>query len=161
MSRIHFRPRAKHYFAVALLLSLPAGADTPFLVKDILTAVGAGAGPSGFVDFNGEVYFSADDGINGRELWKTDGTTAGTVLVVDIFPGSGSSGPADLAVSNGALFFQADDGLLGRELWKTDGSALGTEMVADINAGNGSSNPQELTDVGGALFFQATDGVNG
>ena len=54
--------------------SIPAAAvPTPH----ILTAVGD------------TLYFWADDGVNGDELWKSDGTEAGTVLVKDINPGSG------------------------------------------------------------------------
>jgi ELWxxDGT repeat protein len=39
--------------------------------------------------FNGALYFQAGDGTHGRELWRTDGTTAGTALVKDINPGAG------------------------------------------------------------------------
>jgi ELWxxDGT repeat protein len=51
------------------------------------------------------------------ELWKSDGTEAGTVLVADIRPGAQGSYPRELAFVNGALFFAADDGLNGREPW--------------------------------------------
>ena len=37
---------------------------------------------------NDELYFKANDGDNGEELWKTDGTEEGTVLVKDIWNGS-------------------------------------------------------------------------
>ena len=55
--------------------------------------------------------------MHGIELWKSDGTAAGTVLVADIRPGSDGSSPDDLAFVNGALFFAADDGRNGREPW--------------------------------------------
>jgi ELWxxDGT repeat protein len=63
------------------------------------------------------VYFSANDGTSGDELWQTDGTAAGTRRVRDINPGKSSSGPAQLAVQAQRLFFTADDGLHGREPW--------------------------------------------
>ena len=59
---------------------------------------------------NGTLFFTANDATTGRELWKSDGTAAGTVLVKDINPGSDSSGPSYLTNVNGTLFFTADDG---------------------------------------------------
>jgi ELWxxDGT repeat protein len=82
--------------------------------------------------FNGALYFQADDGASGVELWKTDGTDAGTVLVKDISPGAANSNPSGLTVFNGALYFRADDGVSGIELWKTDGTDAGTVRVKDI-----------------------------
>ena len=59
---------------------------------------------SDFTVFNGALYFHANDGVNGAELWKTDGSAAGTVLVKDINPAAGvSSNPTDFTVFNNAL----------------------------------------------------------
>ena len=42
------------------------------------------------------LFFTADDGTNGRELWISDGTTAGTVMLKDINPGAAGSSPSNL-----------------------------------------------------------------
>ena len=72
------------------------------------------------MSFNNALYFSADDGQKGAELWKTDGTATGTVLVKDIYAGSGNGSPKNLFVWGSTLYFVADDGSTGRELWKSD-----------------------------------------
>jgi ELWxxDGT repeat protein len=100
------------------------------------------------------LFFVQTDGVNGRELWKTDGTAAGTVMVKDIHP-TGSSDPSGLAVMNGRLYFAADDGVHGRELWTSDGTAAGTTMVRDVNPGpsSGMLLYPYLADIGGVLLF--------
>ena len=80
----------------------------------------------------GSLYFSAEDASHGWELWKSDGTTAGTFMVKDIRPGSRGSRPRSLTAVGGMLFFTADDGIHGWELWKSDGTQAGTVMVKDI-----------------------------
>src|SRR5262245_29124839 len=65
------------------------------------------ANPKEFANVNGTVFFSADNGVNGRELWKSDGTAAGTVMVKDINLGSASSAPRYLTNVSGTLFFNA------------------------------------------------------
>jgi ELWxxDGT repeat protein len=62
------------------------------------------------------LVFAADDGIGGAELWKSDGTPAGTVMVQDIAPGAANSNPAGLAVAGDLVFFGANSGD-GQELW--------------------------------------------
>ena len=107
------------------------------------------------------IYFQAGDGLVGSELWKSDGSAEGTVIVKDINLGSGSSSPAYLTTIGSTLYFQAADAATGSELWKSDGSASGTVMVKDINSGSSSSSPAYLTAVGSTLYFQAGDASKG
>jgi ELWxxDGT repeat protein len=68
------------------------------------------------VDDDGIIYFAAEDGTDGTELWQTNGTPAGTFPVADINPGPASSNPIPLAVLNGHVVLAANDGLHGNEL---------------------------------------------
>ncbi len=78
------------------------------------------------------VFFTATDAEHGRELWKSDGTKAGTVLVRDIREGCLSSAATNLHNVGGLLFFTAEDANSGTELWTSDGTEQGTELVRDI-----------------------------
>lgn len=74
-------------------------------------------------DSNGTLVFAADNGVNGEELWQSDGSIGGTQLLADVYPGLDPSGlpytsnPAGMTEVNGTLFFSAED-QRGRELWK-------------------------------------------
>lgn len=105
------------------------------------------------VAVNNQLYFKAQDEQNGYELWKSDGTAAGTVLLKNIQQGALGSDPAYLTPLNGAVYFRADDGQNGVELWKTDGAT--TELVKDIYPGASSSSPAYLTPLGQHLYFVA------
>ena len=112
-----------------------------------------------------KLYFSALDDTHGRELWKSNGTKAGTVLVKDIQPGEASGSPSNLAAVGKKLFFTADDGVHGQQLWKSNGRSSGTALVKDIWPRDDDSYDSigypSLTPVGGKVFFTADDGVHG
>jgi len=93
-----------------------ANASGARLLKDIQPGVGS-SNPSHFTTVGDLIYFAANDGVHGSELWVTDGTETGTRLVHDLYPGAFSSMPSDLTLANDRLYFIADDGLTGRELW--------------------------------------------
>jgi ELWxxDGT repeat protein len=116
--------------------------------------------PTGLVNVNGTLFFAATDSSGDSELWKSDGTAAGTVRVKNINP-SGSSDPRDLVNLGGTLLFTAEDGTNGRELWKSDGTELGTVIIQNLNPGREGSNPDFLRIVSGKLIFRACSADGG
>jgi ELWxxDGT repeat protein len=119
------------------------------LVKDFGTV--AGDRPTDLTAGDGVVYFVAG-GATGREVWKSDGTAAGTSILKDVVPGSGSSYPESLYFFNGNLYFGATDSA-GPALWKSDGTTAGTNRLLNIAAG--SAPPASLLAVGNTLYFNA------
>src|SRR6185503_14717569 len=79
------------------------------------------------------LYLSAQDATHGAELWRTNGTPAGTRLVKDINHGAGNSLPANMTGLGPKLIFTADDGKHGLEVWRSDGTATGTILLKDVN----------------------------
>ena len=113
------------------------------------------------VGIGGAVYFMADDRDSGAELWKTDGTEAGTVMVKDVEPGPRSSSPTGLFAWRGLLYFTATDAAAGSELWRTDGTEAGTARVADIRPGPAGSSATARVALSDRLVLYAHDGVHG
>jgi ELWxxDGT repeat protein len=154
-------------FIILISFLTSAWAQKPQLLKDInadTTAIDYY--DSKVLEYNGKGYFSADDGIHGIELWVTDGTTAGTELVTDIMPGSGSSYVRSRTVFNNLIYFSAYDTIHGMELWATDGTSGGTFLVKDIYPGfNGNlpngSGPNNFFIYNNKLYFSALDAAHG
>ncbi len=115
--------------------------------------------PQNLTNVNGTLYFTANDGTTGQELWRIN-SSGNAERVADIYPGSSSSFPFNLTNVNGTLYFGASDPTTGSELWRINSSG-NAERVADINPGSDSSVPQNLTNVNGTLYFTANDPTTG
>jgi len=129
------------------------------LVKDIRP--GQSSNPAYLINVNNTLFLVANDGTTGTELFKSDGTSIGTLLVAHINPGSGNGFFSGVVSSNNKLIFSAAPAFGQNELWISDGTSSGTMMVKDINPGTAASSPSYLTDINGTVFFAASDGING
>jgi ELWxxDGT repeat protein len=114
-----------------------------------------------FIEINGTIYFRANDGTHGNELYKIDSGNDKAELVSDINIGSGSSfsftnlGSQDIINLKNTLYFVADDGIHGEELWRIDPTSSLQPRLIDINLGIGSSSPRSFIEVSGVLYFIA------
>jgi ELWxxDGT repeat protein len=125
------------------------------LVKDINT--GGSALPFG--DFWDDsvttagttLFFTADDGKHGFELWKSNGTAAGTKLVRDLTHGSTSGSPDTFAALGNRVFFRGPVPE-GTALWVSDGTPVGTHIVKRTSS-SGTSQPEWMTAYKGAMYF--------
>jgi ELWxxDGT repeat protein len=120
-----------------------------------------GAGPELVEHLGSTFVYVASHPETGREPFVTDGTPAGTTLLVDLQPGVGGSNPSQFVREGNRLFFVADDGVHGRELWSTDGTSGGTALVADVRPGALDASPSSVTAFGAGVAFAANDGVHG
>jgi ELWxxDGT repeat protein len=134
------------------------------MLKDIIPQTLANiatAYPGPLFEFGDLLYFGANDGVRGQELWRSDGTSAGTTLFQEINPTIGGSAPDNFIGSAGLFFFAANDGRLGRELWQSNGTASGTRLVADLYPGSPSADPIGRAVFSDTLIFTADNGIDG
>ena len=131
------------------------------LLKDINPGAGSGLSLTSRPTFkvaNGIVYFVASNGTDGFELWKTDGTAAGTTMVKDITAGSGSTTFNQATNFGTNLIFGVVAATIPSsfQLWKSDGTTTGTTMIKDFGAGSVSSSVFFLP-FNNKIYFNASD----
>ncbi len=147
-----------------LLIFSDLFAQNPHLVKDINTStswIGHVKSPIRelHAEVNGVLLYPGTD-INGEELWRTDGTPAGTYMLKDLRPGTLSAEPEEFFSFNNKAYFTATaEGNTGDKIWVSDGTSKGTVPLLNLRiAGNGNTNFHAFN---GAVYFIASDQVNG
>ncbi len=133
-----------------------------FQLKEIVQGP-APSNPGNFTVFQNKVYFTAKNSQTGTDLWVSDGTLDGTLLVKELNPAGGIGAISELINFNDQLlvFNLASDGLEDIELWASDGTEAGTHLIKDIRPGSAPSYPRYLTVLGDKVFFAADDGEHG
>ncbi len=148
--------------AIVLLIALcvhPAWPNVPTLVRDInTTPIGVSSDPAFLGALGGSTYLAATAGTHGVELWKTDGTNAGTVMVKDIEAGAGSSNPTNFVAVGSVAYFAATTQASGTKLWVTDGTSTGTRKVTDMAAGIIGFTPAVVGVLGARILITGADG---
>lgn len=138
------------------------GTDTgTYLLKDMYYSSNfmGNSNPDDFIEFQNKLFFTADDSIHGREIWTTDGTTAGTVLFKDINTTFAyGSGPTNLTVLNDKLFFYAGDSSEKIKIWYIQGDSV--YFVKTVNTQINCfqcSYPLKFHKYNNKIYFSATD----
>jgi large repetitive protein len=146
-----------HIGLLAALLTAAPLAAAPYLVKD-LNHGPADPGPVGLANsaaLGGVLYFAGWDPAHGSEVWRSDGTSAGTYRVTDVCPGRCDARPGEIRAVGDLLYFGADDGFSGEEPWVSDGIPGHERKVKDVCLGPCDSNPQGYAAAGGRVVFFA------
>lgn len=109
------------------------------------------------INYNNKIYFVAEDGIHGRELWAHDPKIKESKLIVDSRTGRFGSDYDNFIVYNNKLYFTVNHSEYGTELWQYDSQSNETKIVSDIFPGSESSSPKNLLVFNDKLFFVAQD----
>lgn len=110
--------------------------------------------PEWLTNVQGTLYFTVDPYQRTAGLWRSDGTSAGTVPVKEFpFAGLDYRDFESVTAVGSRVFFTMNDPTVGSELWVSDGTAAGTQLVKDVTPGASGSTLSDLTALGGTLAF--------
>ncbi len=107
------------------------------------------------------LYFIAGRGEDPAELWRSNGTQAGTFALYPPADGVAGQGAIDFTFFRDRILVSATDDEAGAELWQTFGTRGSTSRAADLRPGAAGSGPGGFAVLGDRLFFSADDGVSG
>lgn len=128
-------------------------------IRKLVPRTGVELGPRDLLAFGPLVAFVFEDPELGVELWRTDGTVAGTGVLRDLAAGAADSDPDELRVVGDRLIFEAWTPATGRELFVSDGTTEGTVLLVDhvpgTLAGRRGSDTEGTASVGGGLLYAA------
>ena len=152
---------------ITLLLTLLFAGQSysQYALEQLITYPGSSSGnPKNFIEFNDLIYFNATSGplSSNAELWRTDGTSTGTLQGADINPGLGGSNPENFIEFNGYLYFTAGVfGVSGTELYRTNGTV--TELFKEFRPGpdEGLNSSNTFVILNSKLYFFARDNEDG
>ena len=131
---------------------------TASMVKDIMDfswgGVPGSSDPAAFIEVGQNTFFMARDASYGIELWRSDGTTDGTVMLTNEDPDLNS---VPIGAVNGNLLFTGRSDSYGAvALWRSDGTLAGTVKVKDIELGYLFCIRDQAV-LGDSLYFSAHD----
>jgi len=143
---------------VAIFAASIASAEQAFFLKNIKPDRSATREIPRFVPLNDLLYFSADDGINGKQLWQTDGTAEGTHIAVRVNE-IGATTPRELQVYGDKLLFAATTSQSERVLYVSDGTSAGTSRIGGLSQIEVYSDPSSMFPLGDYIYFGAISGA--
>jgi ELWxxDGT repeat protein len=139
-----------------ILTSLSLSAQIS-LVKDVNTTPASQREINDYSNYAcgcGDYVFFPALSSKGSELWRTDGSEAGTFILKDINPGVSSGLLSPLFCNNsGSLFFTANDGVHGWQLWSSNGTSAGTKMVKFLATSLNANPPAIIGNIGQNVYF--------
>jgi ELWxxDGT repeat protein len=141
-----------------------------FMVKDAaINGTFQGSTPAlQFVEYNGKLVYVFNNGTNGPELWSSDGTSAGTNMIINLQTAptffdpnqEAGAGIFRLALFDGYIYFHGNKDSM-RSLWKTDGTAAGTTKIKDFMYDPNVQYVDSLKTMGNKMYFFGSDGTTG